>query len=204
MPVEFLFDFGSPNAFLSHRVIPEIAARTGVSFTYVPVLLGGLFKLTGNQSPATAFGHVKNKPQYDQLETRRFIARHQVNDYRLNPHFPVNTLQIMRGAVAAQTAGVFEAYVDRVFDDMWVRGLKMDDPAVLREALLDGGLPADEILALAQSDAVKGQLLANTARAFAKGAFGSPSFLVGDELFFGKDRLRDVEDEILRQRAAAA
>src|SRR5277367_3838130 len=131
MRVEFLFDFGSPNAFLSHKVIPEIAERTGATFTYVPVLLGGLFKLTGNQSPATAFAHIKNKPQYEQLETRRFIARHAVTGFKMNPHFPVNTLQIMRGAVAAQIAGAFEAYVDRVFDDMWVRGLKMDDPAAL-------------------------------------------------------------------------
>ena len=204
MRVEFLFDFGSPNAFLSHKVIPEIAGRTGVALTYVPVLLGGLFKLTGNQSPAQAFANIKNKPQYEQLEMRRFIARHGVTGYRMNPHFPVNTLQLMRGAVAAQHAGVFEAYVDHVYDDMWMRGLKMDDPAVVREALLAGGLPADEIFALAQTDAVKAELLANTERAVEKGAFGSPSFLVGDELFFGKDRLRDVEDEILRQRATAA
>lgn len=204
MRVEFLFDFGSPNAFLSHRVIPEIEQRTGVAFTYVPVLLGGLFKLTGNQPPAQAFAHIKNKPQYDQLEMRRFVARHGVTDYRMNPHFPVNTLQLMRGAVAAQVAGVFEAYVDRVYGDMWIRGLKMDDPAVVRDALLAGGLPADEILALSQTDAVKAQLLASTERAVDQGAFGSPSFLVGDELFFGKDRLRDVEDEILRQRATAA
>jgi 2-hydroxychromene-2-carboxylate isomerase len=204
MTVEFLFDFGSPNAFLAHRVIPKIEARTGVRFAYRPVLLGGLFKLTGNQSPATAFAGIKNKPQYEQLEMRRFIARHGVADFRMNPHFPVNTLQIMRGAVAAKRAGVFEAYVDRVYDDMWVRGLKMDDPAVLREALLAGGLPAEEIVALAQTDEVKAELLANTEYAFAKGAFGSPSFLVGEELYFGKDRLADVEAEILRQEAPVA
>lgn len=203
MRVEFLFDFGSPNAFLSHKVIPDIVQRTGVAFTYVPVLLGGLFKQTGNQSPATAFAHIKNKPQYEQLEMRRFIARHNITGFQINPHFPVNTLQLMRGAVAAQHAGVFEAYIDWVFDDMWVRGLKMDDPAVLRGALSAGGLPADEIIALAQTDSVKGQLLANTEGAFQKGAFGSPSFLVGDELYFGKDRLRDVEEEILRQRSPA-
>ena len=204
MAVEFLFDFGSPNAFLSHRVIPQIGQRIGERFTYVPVLLGGLFKLTGNQSPGTAFAHIKNKPQYDQLEMQRFIARHQVTDFRMNPHFPVNTLQLMRGAVAAERAGVFSDYVASVFDDMWVRGLKMDDPAVLREALQGGGLPAEEILALSQTDAVKGQLMANTQRAFEKGAFGLPAFLVGDELYFGKDRLRDVEEETLRQRTAVA
>ncbi|HET6971069.1 MAG TPA: 2-hydroxychromene-2-carboxylate isomerase [Phenylobacterium sp.] len=204
MAVQFLFDFGSPNAFLSHRVIPQIEARTGVRFEYVPVLLGGLFKLTGNQSPAAAFGHIKNKLAYEGLETRRFVARHGIADFRPNPHFPVNTLQIMRGAVAAQQLGVFEAYVDRVYDDMWVRGLKMDDPAVVRDALVAGGLPADEIARLSQTDEVKGRLLANTQYAFEKGAFGSPSFLVGDELYFGKDRLPDVETEIVRQAAGLA
>jgi 2-hydroxychromene-2-carboxylate isomerase len=203
MAVEFLFDFGSPNAFLSHRVIPAIEARTGARFEYVPVLLGGLFKLTGNQSPAQAFGHIKNKLAYEQLETRRFIARHGVADFRMNPHFPVNTLAIMRGAVAAQQLGVFAAYVDHVYDDMWVRGLKMDDPAVIREALAAGRLPADEILNLAQTDEVKGRLIRNTEYAFEKGAFGSPSFLVGDELYFGKDRLGEVEAEISRSGAGA-
>ncbi|MBW8812709.1 MAG: 2-hydroxychromene-2-carboxylate isomerase [Caulobacterales bacterium] len=204
MAVQFLFDFGSPNAFLSHRVIPAIAARTGARFDYLPVLLGGLFKLTGNQSPVQAFGHIKNKLAYEGLETRRFIARHGIADFRANPHFPVNTLAIMRGAMAAQQLGVFEAYVDRVFDDMWVRGLKMDDPAVVREALVAGGLSADEIARLSQTDEVKGRLLANTQYAFEKGAFGSPSFLVGDELYFGKDRLGEVEAEIVRQAASAA
>lgn len=201
--VRFLFDFGSPNAFLSHRVIPGIEARTGVRFAYVPVLLGGLFKLTGNQSPMQAFGHIKNKLAYEALETRRFVARHGIDDYRQNPHFPVNTLAIMRGAVAAQELGVFEAYVDQVYDDMWVRGRKMDDPEVIAAALAEAGLPADEIFRLTQTEAVKARLMANTQGAFEAGAFGSPSFLVGDELFFGKDRLADVEAEILAQKAAA-
>jgi 2-hydroxychromene-2-carboxylate isomerase len=203
MAVEFLFDFGSPNAFLAHRVIPQIEGRTGARFVYRPVLLGGLFKLTGNQSPAQAFGHIKNKLAYEQLETRRFIAQHGIADFRMNPHFPVNTLAIMRGAVAAEEAGCFAAYVDRVFDDMWVRGLKMDDPAVARAAMVAGGLPADELLRLSQTDEVKARLLANTEYAFGKGAFGSPSFLVGDELYFGKDRLPEVEAEIARQAQTA-
>lgn len=201
--VKFFFDFGSPNAYLSHKVIPGITARTGVAFDYVPVLLGGLFKLTGNQSPATAFAGIRNKPAYDQLEMQRFIARHGLTAFRMNPHFPVNTLQLMRGAVAAQTAGVFAAYVEAVFADMWERGLKMDDPAVVRQALEAADLPADELLGLAQTDAVKARLLANTEAAVEAGAFGSPTFLVGEALYFGKDRLRDVEEEIEAQKAAA-
>lgn len=200
--VKFYFDFGSPNAYLSHQVIPAIEARTGVRFGYVPVLLGGIFKLTGNQSPATAFAGIKNKPEYERLEMRRFIQRHGLHRFRMNPHFPVNTLQLMRGAVAAQQAGVFKPYVDAVYACMWERGLKMDDPAIIRAELAAAGLPVDELLALSQTDAVKAELLANTEAAVNAGVFGSPSFLVGSELFFGKDRLRDVEEEIVRQSAS--
>ena len=202
--IQFYFDFGSPNAYLSHKVIPAIEARTGASFNYVPVLLGGMFKLTGNQSPATAFAGVKNKPAYERLEMRRFIEKHGLGAFKMNPHFPVNTLQLMRGAVAAQAAGVFKPYVEAMYACMWERGLKMDDPAVVHQALADAGLPVDQLLGLITTDAVKAQLMANTEGAVAAGAFGSPSFLVGSELFFGKDRLRDVEDEFVRQAGAPA
>lgn len=201
--VKFLFDFGSPNAYLSHKVIPGIEVRTGARFEYTPILLGGVFKLTGNQSPATAFAGVRNKMAYENLETRRFVERHGLSAYRMNPHFPVNTLQLMRGAVAAQALGVFEAYVDRMFDDMWERGLKMDDPEVIRAAFAEAGLPADELIALSATDEIKGRLVAETQAAVDAGAFGAPSFLVGDELFFGKDRLHAVEEEIQRQSRAA-
>jgi len=201
--VKFLFDFGSPNAYLSHKVIPAIEARTGARFEYTPILLGGVFKLTGNQSPAMAFAGIPNKMAYENLETRRFVERHRLAAYRMNPHFPVNTLQLMRGAVAAQALGVFETYVDRVFGDMWERGLKMDDPEVIRAAFAEGGLPADELIALSATDEIKGRLVAQTQAAVDAGAFGAPSFLVGDELFFGKDRLHAVEEEIQRQPHAA-
>lgn len=200
--VQFYFDFGSPNAYLSHKVIPAIEARTGASFTYVPVLLGGIFKLTGNQSPAAAFGNIKNKLAYERLEMRRFIAKHGLAAFKSNPFFPVNTLQLMRGAVAAQEAGVFAPYVDAMFACMWERELKMDDPAVFRQALTDAGLPVDRLLELIGTDAIKGRLMANTEGAVAAGAFGSPSFLVGTELYFGKDRLRDVEELLLQQAGA--
>jgi 2-hydroxychromene-2-carboxylate isomerase len=203
-PVQFHFDFGSPNAYLSHKVIPGIEARSGATFEYVPVLLGGIFKLTGNQSPATAFAGIKNKPAYERREMHRFIQRHGLTAFAMNPHFPVNTLLLMRGAVAAQEAGVFVPYVDAMFASMWERGLKMDDPAVFPQALADAGLPVDRLLELVTTDAVKARLMANTEGAVAAGAFGSPSFLVGSELYFGKDRLRDVEEEWLRQTGAPA
>jgi 2-hydroxychromene-2-carboxylate isomerase len=195
--VRFLFDFGSPNAYLSHRVIPGIEARTGVRFAYAPVLLGGVFKATGNRSPVEAFGGIRNKLEYETLETRRFVARHGLTKYAMNPHFPVNTLLIMRGAVAARTLDVFEAYVEAVFAAMWERGLKMDDPAVAAATLAEAGLPAEDLLALTQDPAVKERLMADTTAAVEAGVFGIPSFFVGDELWFGKDRLRDVEDAIL-------
>lgn len=201
-PVKFFFDFGSPNAYLSHKVIPAIEQRTGVAFEYVPVLLGGIFKLTGNQSPVTAFAGIRNKPEYERLEMRRFIERHDLHGFRMNSHFPVNTLQLMRGAVAAQQAGLFKPYVEAMYVCMWERSLKMDDPAVIRAELAAAGLPADELLVSSQTDAVKAGLVANTEAAVHAGVFGSPSFLVGRELFFGKDRLRDVEEEIVRQSAA--
>ena len=200
--VEFHFDFGSPNAYLSHLVLPGIVARTGVEVEYVPVLLGGVFKATNNVSPAVSLQGIANKPAYQELETRRFIARHGITRYVRNPFFPVNTLLIMRGAVYAQLAGFFARYVDAVYGHMWAEARKMDDVEVVRAALAAAGLPADEIIEGTQRPDVKQRLVANTEASVARGVFGSPSFFVGDELFFGKDRLRDVEEEILRQRGA--
>lgn len=190
---EFLFDFGSPNAYLAHKVLPAIEARTGTRFTYVPVLLGGVFKATGNRSPMEAYAGIPAKLAYEALETRRFVARHGLSAYRANPHFPVNTLAIMRGAEAARTVDVFGPYVERVFAAMWEEGRKMDDPAVIAETLTGAGLPAERLLTLTQDQTVKDALLANTNRAVERGVFGSPSFFVGEDLYFGKDRLEAVE-----------
>jgi 2-hydroxychromene-2-carboxylate isomerase len=200
--VEFHFDFGSPNAYLSHRVIPAIEARTGVPFRYVPILLGGVFKLTGNVSPAVSLQGIKNKPAYQGLETKRFLAEHGITDFRANPHFPVNTLQVMRGAVFAEREGFLPRYVDAVYRHMWSEPKKMDDPAVIQAALEASGLDATSILAGAQEPEVKTALIANTDQSVARGVFGSPSFFVGDELYFGKDRLAEVEREIERQKTA--
>jgi 2-hydroxychromene-2-carboxylate isomerase len=195
--VQFLFDVGSPNAYLVHKVIPAVEQRTGVAFEYVPVLLGGIFKLTGNRSPGEAFNGIRNKREYLALETRRFIARHKLSSFQHNPHFPVVTLALMRGCVAAELDGDFERYVQAAFHHMWEAPKKMDDPAVMRAALAESGLDADRLIARAQQDDVKSRLLANTQTAVERGAFGSPTFFVDDEMFFGKDQLRDVEEEIL-------
>ena len=198
--VEFHFDFGSPNAYLAHLVVPEIEKRTGAKFEYVPILLGGVFKLTNNRSPAESMRGIKNRLEYEELERQRFVRRHAITRFSFNPFFPVNTLLIMRGAVAAQLEGVFDRYVDEVFRHMWAEPKKMDDPEVVRAALGQSGLNAAALLARMQEPAVKERLLKNTEASVARGAFGSPTFFVGSELFFGKDRLRDVEEELVRAK----
>ena len=194
--VEFIFDFGSPNAYLAYTVLQDIARRTGAQVALTPCLLGGIFKITGNQAPMTAFGGIQGKLAYEALETKRFVARHQLGRYQFNPHFPVNTLLIMRGLVAARRLGVEQAYLDTVMAAMWERGLKMDDPQVVAAALTQAGLDAKAILEATQDPDVKAELMANTERAAARGAFGIPTFFVGDEMFFGKERLGQVEEEL--------
>ncbi len=200
VPVEFHFDFGSPNAYLAHLVIPPMEARTRVKVEYVPVLLGGVFKATNNVSPAVALQGVKNKGEYQRLEMRRFMQRYGIESFKGNPHFPVNTLQVMRGAIVAKREGCFEKYVAEVYRHMWSEPKKMDDPDVIRAALEQSNLPADAILRGIREPVIKQQLIENTEDSVARGVFGSPSFFVGCELFFGKDRLREVEEEIERQK----
>lgn len=198
MKPEFLFDFGSPNAYLAHCVLPAIETRTGVSFVYKPVLLGGIFKLTNNRSPFVANAGIRNKNEYEMLEMRRFIERHSIGRFRMNPHFPVNTLLIMRGAVVAEQMGRLAEYVSVGMRAMWEDGVKMDDPAAAREVFDKAGIDGAALIAATANEAVKARLIANTETAVERGAFGIPTFFVGDEIYFGKDRLREVEEAILR------
>ena len=198
---EFLFDFGSPNAYMAYHVLPEVEKRTGVSFEYVPVLLGGIFKATNNQPPMIAMQGIKNKPEYAQLEMQRFVKKHGLEKFSMNPNFPVNTLQIMRGAIAAQMDNVLADYLKIVFKAMWEDGQKMDDPDVISKVLDskvgDGaGIDGAQILERAKDDQVKQTLIKNTEAAVQRGVFGIPSFFVDDALFFGKDSLALVEEEI--------
>lgn len=201
MTVEFHFDFGSPNAYFCHKLIPEIEARTGATFEYVPVLLGGVFKMTNNQSPMVAFADIKNKQEYNRLETQRFIEKHKLTAYKRNPDFPINTIQIMRGAVAAKADGYLADYVAAVYQHMWEDPKKMDEPDVIRAALNASGLDGERTMTRIQSQAIKDALLQNTEASVARGTFGSPTFFVGNEIYFGKDRLRDVEDAIVASGA---
>jgi len=192
----FLFDFVSPNAYFVHRVLPEIETRTRTRFRYQPVLLGGLFKLTGNQAPIFTNAEIPAKLAYDRREIERFIARHALTNFRMNPHFPVNTLALLRLALAAGEEGVAAQYIEAMFHHMWEDPRALGDPAVIAQTLTDAGLPAERLLARAQEQEIKDRLMANTQAAADAGAFGVPSFLVGDELYFGKNALPEVEEAI--------
>jgi 2-hydroxychromene-2-carboxylate isomerase len=200
--VQFLFDFGSPNAYLAERVIPDIERRTGVKFEYVPILLGGIFKLTNNRSPAESLAGIKNKREFMVLEMQRFIRRHKITTFRMNPFFPVNTLQLMRGAVAAQLEGVFEPYFRAAYHHMWEEPKKMDDAQIARAAFISSNIDFDRLFARAQQPDVKDRLLELTQDAVARGAFGSPTFFVEADMYYGKDQLRDVEEAIVDASAA--
>lgn len=192
--VDFIFDFASPNAYLVHKIVPEIEARTGSTFNYIPCLLGGIFKATGNQAPMIAFGGIKNKPEYDAIEMQRFITRHNLTGFKMNPHFPVISLMLVRGALVAERDGYLMKYIDAMVDAMWEQGLKLDDAEVLQKALADAGFDADKIMTDMSDEAIKAKLLENTNAAVERGAFGIPTFFVGDEIFFGKERLGQVEE----------
>jgi 2-hydroxychromene-2-carboxylate isomerase len=192
--IEFIFDFGSPNAYLVLKVLPQIASWHSAEIRLIPCLLGGIFKLTGNQAPLFAFAGIKGKLEYDRLEMQRFADRNELHAFRMNPHFPINTLTLMRGMVAAQHLGVADKYIDTVLGGMWEDGDKMDDPDVLVAKLNEGGMDSGKLLELAKSAEIKAELVANTEAVVGRGAFGVPTFFVGDEMFFGKERIGQIEE----------
>ncbi|MEM7440981.1 MAG: 2-hydroxychromene-2-carboxylate isomerase [Pseudomonadota bacterium] len=189
--IDFYYDFGSPNAYIAHEVLPGLAKDAGAVLHYKPILLGGLFRITGNQAPMIAFADVKGKTAYMQQQMVRFLKRHKV-PFNWNPHFPVKTTDLMRGALFAQGKDWEAKYIDEMYIAVWVEQLKMDDPAVISDRLAACGLPAEEIMAAAQSDEIKKGLFAATEAAQERGAFGSPAMFVGKEQFFGKDSFDDL------------
>ncbi len=197
--IEFIFDFGSPNAYLVLKVLPQIADAHGAEIKLLPCLLGGIFKATGNQAPLFAFAGIKGKLEYDRLEIMRFAKKHGLTGFKMNPHFPINTLALMRGMVAAQHLDVAHAYVDAVLGGMWEDGEKMDDPDVFLARLIRSGIDGQRLMELSASPEVKEELVANTEAAVARGVFGIPTFFVENEMFFGKERIAQIV-ELLGKR----
>lgn len=194
--LELIFDFGSPNAYLVLKTLPPLLKRTGAALIVTPCLLGGIFKATGNKPPMVRYADAPAKLAYERLEMQRFIERHDLTAFRMNPHFPVNTLTIMRGAIVAQDEGMLDAYVEAVNRAMWEERLKMDDPDVIAAFLSANGFEGPALLARTQEPDIKAKLVANTEHAVARGVFGIPTFFVGDAMFFGKERLDQVEEAL--------
>jgi 2-hydroxychromene-2-carboxylate isomerase len=190
--VEFLFDFGSPTSYLAYKQLPKITARHGARIVWTPILLGAVFKATGNTSPAL----VPAKARYMNQDLARFAKRYGVV-LNFNTHFPVNTLPLMRGAIAYQTTNRFDLYVNAVFDAMWAHPRNLNDPAEIAHVMTDIGIEPDDFLARIERPDVKEKLKANTDGAIARGVFGAPTFFVNGEMFFGQDRLDFVEEMLL-------
>ena len=195
---KFIFDFGSPKTYLVYKLLPGIEKRTNIKAEFIPVLLGGIFKSTNNVSPIESFKTVPAKGKYDDLDTARFVKKHNIA-FNFNSNFPINTLNLMRGAIYAQENEIFDKYVEVVFKSMWVDNKKMDDLEVIQSVLLENGLPVKEIFEGTQDQKIKDKLVKNTSEAVEKGVFGAPSLLVNNELFFGKETLKDVEELLVKQ-----
>jgi 2-hydroxychromene-2-carboxylate isomerase len=192
--IDFYFDFASPNAYLSHKVMQTIKQKYDVELKYTPVLLGGIFKATNNKPPMEQFFGVLNKNEYQSIEMQRFIERHDLQSFQMNPHFPVISLQIIRGAVAAEMDGFLEEYIDKVLVHMWEEPKKMDDPEVIKAAFEESGFDSEKLMAQMQDPDVKAKLISNTEEAVEKGVFGIPTFFVDDEMYFGKDTIWMIEE----------
>ena len=196
MKVDFIFDFASPNAYFCHKLIPIIEERTDVSFNYIPCLLGGIFKLSGNQPPFMAFADIPNKNAYQMIEIERFVKQHELTKYQFNSNFPINTVQIQRGSIAAQELNVFDQYLDVVITAMWEDNKNLNDLDILKATLNENNMDVEAIFNIVNSQECKDKLIANTSAAVERGAFGVPTFFLDDQIFFGKDHLYQLEEYI--------
>ena len=196
MKVDFIIDIASPNAYFSQQLIPAFEERTGAKFNYVPCLLGGIMKLSGNQPPFVAYADIKNKNNYQFIEIERFIKQHNLVKYKFNSNFPVNTVQVQRGALAAQELGIFDRYLKVMLSAMWEEDKNLADLEVLQATLLENDLDAEAIINIVTSQECKDKLIENTSNAVERGAFGVPTFFIDDQIFFGKDHLYQLEEYI--------
>ena len=193
---DFIFDFAGPNGYLVHKVLPEFCARTEATANYIPCLLGGIMKATNNQPPMMRYAETPAKRDYEMLEFNRFIKANGLTRFKMNPHFPVNSLRIMRMAVAAQYEVVLAPYCEAMFTAMWEEGRNLADPEIIASTISTASLDAAALAARAEDPAIKAELIANTEAAVARGAFGIPTFFVGDEMFWGKERLGQLAEAL--------
>jgi len=194
--IEFLFDYGSPFSYLADTQLPALAARTGARVVYTPILLGGVLKATGNSSPIA----VPAKGRYMSIELKRWAQRYRIAEL-INKFFQINTMKLMRGAIASQQLGLFERYHAVIFPAFWREGLNLGDDEVVTRVIEAGGLPAAEIARTSETSEVKDLLRRNTDGAVARGMFGAPAFFVGDRMYWGNDRLDWVEEAIAKLSA---
>lgn len=194
--IEFIFDFASPNAYMTYKALAGVCKRTGATVSYNPCLLGGIFKLTGNQAPFVSFAEVKGKNEYNRLESERFLKKHNLTAFKMNPNFPMNTVTLMRGLIVAEEMGRKEEYIAAVLTAMWEEAENMGDAEVAARVLTAAGFDGAAIVAKTQDAAVKQKLMDNTSAAVERGVFGIPTFFVGNEMFFGKERLDQVEEQL--------
>ena len=194
---EFFFDVGSPASYLAWTQMPALCAQAGATLVYKPMLLGGVFQATGNASPAM----VAAKGRYMTVDLGRFAKRYEV-EFKMNPHFPINTLQLMRGVIGMQLRqpARFEAFLSAVFTALWVKGANLNDPAVTAATLVEAGFDPAEVFALVNDADIKAALKANTEEAVARGVFGAPTVFVGDAMFFGQDRLDFVREALALEK----
>ena len=190
--LDFYYDFGSPTAYLAHKRLQQLGEKYEVDVVYKPILLGGVFKATGNTTPVAVPAKGKYMLEYD---LPRFAGRYGV-PLNLNPHFPINTLALMRGAVAAQRLDCLARYIEVVYDAVWVAAENMGDPEVVGRVLTAAGLDAGALMALSQDPEVKAELIRSTEEAVERGAFGAPTLYLEGEMYFGQDRLDFVEEAL--------
>jgi 2-hydroxychromene-2-carboxylate isomerase len=189
--IQFYFDFASPPTYLAARMLPAIASEAGVVVDWKPVLLGGIFKSLGSTPPM----EIPQKADWMRADLQRWARKLNV-PFEFSPFFPVNTLTLQRGAAAYQNGPLFDHYVQTVFSAIWEKSQNLNDPGTLTSVLSDAGFSTSEFFRLVASPEVKARLRANTEDAIGRGVFGCPTFFIGDEMFFGQDRLDFVRDAL--------
>ncbi|HDR9875243.1 TPA: 2-hydroxychromene-2-carboxylate isomerase [Burkholderia cenocepacia] len=191
--IDFYFDYGSPTSYLAYQQMVGLVERTGALVRYKPILLGGILQATSNTSPMD----IPSKRKWMIADMEFFSLRYGV-PFAFNPHFPVNTLNLMRGAIYALREGFFLEYSDAIFEAMWVKKRNLADLNELRTVLAAANLPVDAILTATQNPAVKEALKQETEAAVQRGLFGAPTLFVGEKMYFGQDRVQYAEEEINR------